>query len=179
MAAPTKNRARAKSPRKRDSIGQSIGIAEMKLEYLRGFGVDTAGLDAMLRGAKSAFGKKDYAKSQKRLEELLVFFGIAAEEINAILARFLGSGKKGRPKPKTEGREALSLEAIQETVEEAFHKSLHSKGLRRMVEVIAMEKVRTVLADEGVPLRWIQDAVKRAVSELELPGRKRIRKERA
>ena len=156
MAPPTKGGTEAHTPVRRDSIGEKIGIAEMKTDYLRALGVDTSRMEKRLKKAKSAFGAKNYEASEVALDELLVLFSVLTKEVEEIIDRFLGSGKKKvRSTAALRGGGQPTLEEVRETVEDAFLKSLHSQNLRRMVEVIALEKVRSILTEGGVPQKWV------------------------
>jgi hypothetical protein len=177
MATPTKEGTDAHAPVRKDSLGEKIALAEMKIECLRALGVDTKRLDTILVKAKSALGARQSASAAGNLDELLVLFSILSEEIDAIIDRFLGSGKGAKKAPRPTGRGPNpTLEEVRETVEDAFLKSLHSKNLRRMVEIIAVEKVRSVLSEEDVPPAWIQKAVQKALSRKGVPKKKRTRK---
>jgi len=163
MTPRAKKRASPGSRTGSDSFGQDLALAEMKLDCLRGLGVDAGTLKKKLAQAKNALRTRDYESTAGRLEELLYFFSLVGEELNALLARFQGT-KTGEGAARASNKlEDPTLDEIEETIEGAFQKALHSKGLRRMVEVIALEKVRSVLEGDGVPPAWIRKAVDEAM----------------
>ncbi|MHC4598944.1 MAG: hypothetical protein ACYS47_08065 [Planctomycetota bacterium] len=165
MATPTKEETDAHAPVRKDSLGEKIARAELKIECLRGLGVNTRRLDAGLAKAKAALAARQSTSAAASLDELLILFSILSEEIDLIIERFLESGEEGKDGLRPPARASSpSLNEVRETVEDAFLKSLHSRNLRRMVEVIALEKVRSVLSEEDAPTEWVEKAVQKALS---------------
>lgn len=174
MATAKKRAREGDLPGGRESVGQKVALAEMKIECLRGLGIRTPELDDLLKEAKNALRAKGPDAAARHADRLLVLFSVAAEELESLVARFLG--KPGAGAGAARGGAAPSIREIEETVADAFRKALHSSALRRMVEVVAVEKIRSVLTDEGLPLPWIQGAVRKALEEIEAgkePQRKR------
>ncbi|MHC4778977.1 MAG: hypothetical protein ACYTFG_10420, partial [Planctomycetota bacterium] len=132
MATPTKGGTEANAPVRRDSLGEKIAIAEMKIEYLRALGVDTSRLDKLLARAKKALASRSYTDAEGALDEMLIFFSVVSEEVGGLIDRFLGPGKSKMPTPRSQGpKSGPTLDEVRETVEDAFLKALHSQNLRR------------------------------------------------
>ena len=167
-------KAESKGPRSEsEALRKNIALARKKLDNLKELGVGKNALEKILRKASEDLKAGREEDCRRGLDELLLFFKLAAEELGMILDRFLEGGKGEAPKKAGEGsRSLLTEEEIEETVEEAFKKALHSTALRRMVEVIALEKVRSVLVEEGPPPAWVEKALSRALSGTKRGARK-------
>ena len=144
---------------------ESLSLVEKKLEGLRALGVRAAGLERLSEEAKSGLSGEGGAEGRRKLDELLMIFSVLAEEIETFLGRMESGAPGGAAEPGPQSS-LPTLEEIEGTVEEAFLKHLHSSGLRRMVEVIALEKVRSALSDDEFYEKVVKKGVLRALGEL-------------
>lgn len=152
-----------------DAVQESLLVVEKKLSCLNSLGVPASVFGARLQQAREKLERGETEEARKAVDELLVFFSILAEEVDAILAR-MDSGAEKKEGAKRESGSPVTLDEIEQTVEEAFLKHLHSSGLRRMVEVISLEKIRSVMGDEEFYQKVVRKGVERALAEREEAG---------
>jgi len=147
-----------------DQIRETLLVVDRKRECLNILGVTSSSIEHRIDESRKIIEDGSPEEARKSLDEILVFFSILAEEIASILSKLdRHPGRKGTPEP--ESSQTLSIEEIELTVEEAFLKHLHSSGLRRMVEVICLEKIRSVLGDEEFYQKVVKKGVERALAE--------------
>jgi uncharacterized small protein (DUF1192 family) len=152
-------------------MDNELDAIEKKLECLAEIGVRAAPVRAEIARIRALLKKKQTGQAAKRIEETMVLFKIASAEIEAVFEKLSG-GKDSTP--ESGKAPPPSLKEISETVEEAFKRHLHSTSLRRMVEVIALEKIRSILQDEVIPESWLERVVKQTVAEIK-SGRNQVR----
>ncbi|MCU0723202.1 MAG: hypothetical protein MUC63_06255 [Planctomycetes bacterium] len=145
-------------------IRESLLVAEKKLASLNILGSGGAPIEGLIAGAKLSLERSDLAEARRKADEILVFFSILSGEIDSILSR-LASGEGKREERKPDEGAPPTLEEVEQTVEDAFLKHLHSTSLRRMVEVISLEKIRSVMADEEFYQKVVRKSVERALAE--------------
>lgn len=179
MAPPRKPKPGAISREEAKALREGIASAGEKLETLKAFGIRTGPLETRLREASKALRKKDASRARKTLDEVLVLLSIASEELNRLFKTGLAGVETAGGAPARAPRDTPTLEEIEATVHDAFRTFIHSTGLRRMVEVIALEKVRQVMIQDGTPETWGRASAKRtpkAGQSRRAAGKKKTRK---
>lgn len=147
-----------------DQIRETLLVVDRKIECLKLLGVRSPSIELRINESRKIVEGGSPEEARKGLDEILVFFSILAEEIDSILSK-LDRHPGGKETSGPESPQTPSIEEIELTVEEAFLKHLHSSGLRRMVEVICLEKIRSVLGDEEFYQKVVKKGVERALEE--------------
>ncbi|GEM_PF-3047061 len=164
MAASKKKKKRpARSRDERKSVETALEQASRKIEALKTLGADVSSLKTLLDKARASFRKKNNADAKKRVDELLVILRLGAEQMNAVMDPLPGASKRKTGPARKKGNAVPTLDEVEQTVEEAFRKALHSSGLRRMVEVITLEKMRSVFLEQGPRENVFLEALARAL----------------
>lgn len=118
-----------------------------RVEALEQFGAAAGPLRKRQDQAEKLFREGRAREARMAADELLIFLKILSGEVDRCIRQFTEEGEL----PGTgEGDAGLSEQKILDLVHEAFQRSLHSQSFRRMVEVISIEKVQHLLADEYV-----------------------------
>lgn len=146
---------------------KNIASLERKIKAMRTMGVDVSTLEAMLAKAKAKSSKKRSATpARQAVENLQIAVSLVVKELDNVVSGLAGKSveKKTDAPP--------SLDEIRTTVEDAFKKHLHSAALRRMVEVVALEKLQSILGGSDVPSAWLDQVV----DEVQRRQKKRRRK---
>ncbi len=137
----------------REAVEAALEAATSRVAALRTLGAASPDLEAKLAEARRRFGAGDVSGARASADEVLLVVKIAGQALRDILARPGTSvPRPSGPHPAGGGRSDGSgaPEDVRRVVEEAFEKALYSRGLRQMVEMIALEKIRGVLAVVGL-----------------------------
>ena len=141
-------------------VEESLRAVDARLAALRTLGVAAPALDAKAAEGRRALADGDPGLAQARADEVLSLLKLAAGELAGMLAQGGAPARaaEGVPAPSAVARPASARAPaaapevvvpadVAAVVEDAFQKALHSRALRQMVEVIAAERVRALLAD--------------------------------
>ncbi len=129
-----------------------------RIEALCEFGADASALSEKLANAEKQLVEGSEVEARLAMDELLIFMKILCSEIERMISGSSTGETREVDKPKTSAGDSESIEMANE----AFQRCLHSSALRRMVEVIALEKIQSVLSDEFVS----RDEVEKLLAEM-------------
>ncbi len=137
----------------REAVEAALEAASSRVAALRTLGAASPDLEVKIGEARKRFGSGDVSAARASADEVLLVVKIAAQALRDILARpgaavARPSGPHLAASGKPDG--AGAPEDVRRVVEEAFEKALYSRGLRQMVEMVALEKIRALLAEEGL-----------------------------
>jgi hypothetical protein len=135
-----------KDPGVRRPIGNLLEGIRIRINSLQAFGVDAGPLHARLDDAQTALGENKKREARLVADELLIFIKI----LNAEVERFIREFSQGKGIETVPAKESDLDQRILDLVQEAFQRSLHGTSFRKMVEMIATEKVQILLSDDYV-----------------------------
>jgi len=135
-----------KDPGVRRPIGNLLEGIRIRINSLQAFGVDAGPLHARLDDAQAALSQNKKREARLVADELLIFIKI----INSEIERFIREFSQGKGMKAVPSKENNLDKRILDLVQEAFQRSLHGTSFRKMVEMIATEKVQVLLSDDYV-----------------------------
>ena len=120
-----------------------------RIEKLAGLGMNVGSLKEKHQNAEKAYKAKKYPDVIHACEEILVLANVALQEVESSLGKHI-HGDIGELKKGTQIDPRYIQRVIDKVIKEEVEKVVHSRALRQMVEMIAIEEAEEIVKEQGI-----------------------------